>query len=69
MESERATAAQVHSPGGVEQGRDLSEPIAAPPRRDCRQLGSHVLGKWRVTQSSTPSSRRRRRFSSTPALP
>ena len=69
VEGERATTAQVHRAGGVEDRRGLGQPVAPPRRRDGGQLGANVLGERAVAQSSTPSSARRRRLSATPDGP
>ena len=45
VERDRAATAQVDCAGRVEERRELREPVAAPRRSDCRELGAYVGGE------------------------
>ncbi len=66
VEAPLPVPAQVEIAGGVEERRELREPVAAARRRNAREFLADVLGR---DQSDTPSSASSRRLMSTPADP
>ena len=69
VERERAAAEEVHRAGGVEERRELGEPIAPADRRERGELGPRVAGERALAQSSVPSSASSRRLSAAPSRP
>ena len=65
VERPAAPAVEVEAAGGVEERRELGEPVARAFRGDAGELLAHVLGGHR----RTPSSSRRRRLTPRPADP
>ena len=69
MDRPLALPAEMQAAGGVEERRQLGQPIAAPGRRDPRELLPHVLRRDHAASPVTPSSASNRRLTATPALP
>jgi hypothetical protein len=51
MYRHRSAPEKVESPREVEQGRELSEPVALPLRRDRRELVADVIGQRHAYES------------------
>ena len=69
VERDGAAATEMHRSGGVEQRRDLRQPVAASRRCDRSQLRPDVVDERRRAHRCTPSSASSRRFSPRPAEP
>ena len=62
VERHRAAAEEVDGAAGVEEGRDLGQPVAAPRRRDRSELGACIGGERVDAHRSVPSSASSRRL-------
>ncbi len=62
VERHRAAAEEVDGAAGVEERRDLGQPVAAPRRRDRGELGARIGGERVDAHRSVPSSASSRRL-------
>ncbi len=69
VERELPAAQQVHGAGGVEEGGQLGETVAAAGRHDGGELGPCVCGERPRAHRSVPSSASSRRLSRVPDGP